>query len=89
MRRLHEAGKLTPEAERFMAETRSEEELYELASDPHELNNLANDPSYRDVIQSMRLHLETWMRETGDQGHIPEDQRIIDFYENKMKEILT
>ncbi|MEO1973696.1 MAG: HEAT repeat domain-containing protein, partial [Pirellulaceae bacterium] len=43
-------------------------------SDPHEMNNLANDPKYRQVVKKMRqVHLD-WVLRTRDLGLIPEAQ---------------
>ena len=43
------------------------EELYESASDPHELKNLAADTSYFEVLVQMRQYLSTIRTSTGDQ----------------------
>jgi N-sulfoglucosamine sulfohydrolase len=76
MQVLYAEGKLTPEQGRFMAAYRPAEELYDLANDPHELNNLAGDPERQSVLKQMRGTLERWIEETGDRGEIPEDPRI-------------
>jgi arylsulfatase A-like enzyme len=44
------------------------DELYNLAEDPHELNNLVDNPSYAYKLRQMREMLEAWMVETGFQG---------------------
>ncbi|MEM7369057.1 MAG: sulfatase [Bacteroidota bacterium] len=87
MRELQAEGKLTPDQERLLAPTRPTEELYDLRSDPYELNNLAKDPVYRDVLERLRGVLDAWMIEINDQGRIPESPEIPIFWENKMKEI--
>ncbi len=46
------------------------EELYDLNNDPFELNNLAEDQDYANVLKRMRNVLEEFMKSTGDQ--IPE-----------------
>jgi len=69
-------GKLTPQQELFMACIRPEEELYDLQTDPYEINNLANDPWHQETLKKLRDILDEWIKETGDQGGIPEDPQI-------------
>lgn len=72
LRRLHEGKQLPPAAEFYFSPVKPVEELYDVEADPHEINNLADDDAYRDVLKRMRAaHLE-WVRETGDLGLIPE-----------------
>jgi uncharacterized sulfatase len=73
---LHAQGRLTPAQERFMAETRPAEELYDLRADPHELENLAESPAHNGVLNRMRRRLDEWVESTGDQGEVPEDPRV-------------
>jgi N-sulfoglucosamine sulfohydrolase len=48
------------------------EELYDTEDDYWEINNLANDPEYADVLERMRTALTDWQREIRDVGLIPE-----------------
>jgi len=43
-----------------------EDELYNLATDPHELHNLAGEPDQRTVSESMAARMWEIMRQTGD-----------------------
>ena len=45
---------------------RPEEELYDLRSDPHEMNNLINDDEYKSIAQDLRGKLQTWLERTDD-----------------------
>ncbi|KAH8883693.1 alkaline phosphatase-like protein [Thozetella sp. PMI_491] len=45
---------------------RPPEELYDLESDPHEIRNLAIDPSHHATLKGMREALEAWQKETSD-----------------------
>ncbi len=42
------------------------DELYDLASDPHEMRNLANEPGQSDRLADMRQHLLLWLQGHGD-----------------------
>lgn len=50
------------------------EELFDTATDPDEINNLATstEPQHREAPIRLRAALDTWMLETGDRGAIPE-----------------
>ncbi|HUT30386.1 MAG TPA: sulfatase-like hydrolase/transferase [Sedimentisphaerales bacterium] len=74
IRRLFAEGKLDLVQARMLAPTRPAEELYDLANDPHEINNLAGLPAYEKVLNQMRSRLKKWIVETGDVGLIPEPE---------------
>jgi arylsulfatase A-like enzyme len=76
IRRVHAEGKLPPAARLFMAERKPVEELYDLQNDPHEINNLADDPRYADRLKQMReVHLQ-WVKQTKDLGLMPEPELV-------------
>lgn len=66
MRRLRDAGKLTPVQMTCFTKPRPAEELYDVAADPQELKNLAADPQYAATLQEMRAALAQWRQETAD-----------------------
>ena len=45
---------------------REQEMLYDLIFDPHEMNNLLEDPAHRDTLADMRSRLDNWMQVTND-----------------------
>ncbi len=60
MRTLNQQEQLN-EAERFFFSfEKPEEELYDLLEDPHELNNLAGDPEYSEIMNDLREKLAIW-----------------------------
>jgi hypothetical protein len=71
-RRLHAENKLSVPASLFFRPTKPVEELYDTESDPHEVNNLADDPRHRDKLKELRGRLVEWIIETQDLGLIPE-----------------
>jgi hypothetical protein len=69
--RLFKAGKLNETQRRFWVE-RPEEELYDEAADPDEVNNLAALPEHRPTLDRMRAALRKHLLETRDNGFMPE-----------------
>jgi len=61
-------GTLSAEQAPFMALMKPEEELYDLRTDPGEVNNLADDPASADLLAAFRETLGQWRREIGDSG---------------------
>lgn len=64
-------GNLNETQLRFF-ETKPVEELYKISDDPHNINNLANNPAYQDVLKRMRSVNKQWLRNIKDVGFIPE-----------------
>jgi arylsulfatase A-like enzyme len=77
LKELHAAGKLTQVQKRLCAPTMPEEELYDLDADPHEIDNLAGKPEYRQTLLRLRRVLDQWIEETNDQGRAPEPPELI------------
>ncbi len=75
-RRLNAEGKLKGPQKLFFQKTKPPEELYDIETDPYEINNLADSPQYKHVLERMRAVLERWMEDTNDLGRIPEDELI-------------
>lgn len=75
-RRLHAEGTLIGPQTLFFQHPKPDEELYDLENDPHEIKNLANSPDHQHILKRMRAALDAWMKDTGDQGPIPEEQLI-------------
>ena len=71
---LNAEGKLTPAQAALCAPRLPDEELYDLQADPHEIKSLAksDNPEHQAELKRLRAALETWIRDTKDQGEIPE-----------------
>ncbi len=74
-KKLYKAGELN-EVQRHFFEPRQPESLYDLASDPHETQNLAGDPQYDEVLEDMRGRLRQRMRAMPDLGLFPESYLV-------------
>jgi hypothetical protein len=70
--RLAAAGTLAGPPARFFAPRKPVEELYDLARDPWQVNNLAADPTYAAELARLRALLLAQMRAHGDLGLLPE-----------------
>ena len=54
-------------------------EFYDLETDPHEMNNLYNDPDYQGIIEDLKSRLETIRKELNETDEkYPHIQKIID-----------
>lgn len=86
MRELQAQGKLTGLPADLMALHGPGEELYDIATDPHETRNLvdSDQPEHHEVLQRLRTALEVWIVETGDRGQWPEPPDVVTPFEKEM-----
>ncbi|MBE0543952.1 MAG: sulfatase-like hydrolase/transferase [Verrucomicrobia bacterium] len=56
---------------------RPAEELYNLATDPHEQRNLAADPAQARRLKRLRNELDDWLRAQSDQGSVAGQPRLL------------
>lgn len=71
-----DAGTLNEyQAQWFRAE-KPQEELFDTAVDPHELHNLADDPSYATQLAELRAVCDAWLAEVGDLSDWPEPELV-------------
>jgi arylsulfatase A-like enzyme len=76
MLRLDAEGKLTGPQKSWMAYSRPPEELYDVNADPFQINNLADDPKLKQILDALRDRHRQWTLETGDMGHLNESEMI-------------
>lgn len=70
-RELYQQDRLNP-VQRAFFEPKAAEALYDLASDPHETNNLAGDPRFAARLQQMRAQLNRRLQAWPDLSFFPE-----------------
>ena len=79
LRESHRAGTLNETQQLLFRDVRPPEELYDVENDPHEINNLANDPAFAVRLKEMRGWLDTWIVETDDKG-----RESVEMYDSDM-----
>ena len=88
MQVMHREGELNTVQDRFMKDTRTAEELYDLTSDPWEIHSLAGDKNYSDTLQYFRQLMDSVLLKY-DKGTYPEDEEEIlyakELMENRYK----
>lgn len=78
--RLKAEDKLDGPQKIWLADSRPPEELYDCRADPHQINNLADDPRYLKTLRQMRQVLDDWRARTGDMGDISEYEMVHRWY---------
>lgn len=76
LRHLHNDGQTNAEQKKLWNK-KPVEELYDWHSDPHELNNLADDPTFSEIKARLKSELHDWMLKTNDLGLLPEAEYMI------------
>ena len=74
MQQLHAEGKLQPAQQGCFETPRPTEFLYDVGSDPHCINNRANDPKLAETLGRMRAALADWQKTTND--HFPGESKL-------------
>jgi len=73
--KLFKEGKCN-EVQSYFWQPKPTEELYDTSKDPHEVNNLAKDPKYADVLKRMRAETHKWSLSIYDSGFMPEGMML-------------
>ena len=72
IRTQHDQGTLSGVPADLFLPSKPVEEFYDTINDPHEINNLANDPKYAADLKRLRSAHLNWVQNTRDLGLIPE-----------------
>jgi uncharacterized sulfatase len=74
-RQLFIDGKLNEEQKQFFL-PRPAEQLFDLSKDPHEINDLSNDPKFKKILLELRSKLKKRLVEMNDLSFYPESHMI-------------
>tara|TARA_R110002049_G_scaffold211595_2_gene382549 strand:+ start:87 stop:1835 length:1749 start_codon:yes stop_codon:yes gene_type:complete len=87
--RLRDEGKLNDIQKQWFRDTKPEEELFDCKADPHELNNLAENPVYKEKLNELRTEMDSWLKAIDDQPNLPEEQLINQLWEGSDSQPVT
>lgn len=88
LRELQTQGKLSGPPAALLELKGPSEELYDLETDPHEIQNLirSTQPEHAQALSRLRAALDVWIAETGDRGAHAEPPGIVPAVEKEMHE---
>ena len=78
--RLKDEGKLNDIQAQWFRENKAPEELFDCRADPHELNNLASDPAYKEKLIELSSEMNLWIEQIGDRPNLPEIELITELW---------
>ena len=79
LRKMYENNELN-EIQKSWLNLIPELQLYDLNEDPHEINNLAYDPNYKEKVLLLENVLEQWIEKNNFHGHLEEEDLIEVFW---------
>jgi len=92
MRKLKFESKLSDDQKVFFENTKPKEQLFDLQNDPHELNNLADNPDYKEILEKLRNQLSATEKEMTSEDNtfhpiVPKAVNIIDWLKYTKPEV--
>lgn len=87
--RLRDAGQLNDAQKQWFRESKPNEELFDCATDPFELNNLANNPEYKNKLNELSAEMDKWLKTIADNPDLPEDELIKKLWNGYGKQPVT
>ena len=86
--RLHQIDSLNETQALWFRPTKPKEELFDVTKDPHEIQNLANDPAYQETLNQLREACQNWYQSFFDTGLIPEKELLERLWPNGQQPIV-
>jgi len=87
--RLKKAGELNEYQAQWFRESKPVEELFDTIADPHELNNIAENPEYKEILDELSQELDRWLADIGDMPNLPERQLINQLWQGSEQQPIT
>ncbi len=74
--KMKEEGKLNEKQMLWFRQSKPAEELYDCDADPHQFNNVIDDPAYKVKLEELRDAYDQWIHEVRDLSAIPEGEMV-------------
>ncbi|WP_190810105.1 sulfatase-like hydrolase/transferase [Flagellimonas sp. S3867] len=87
--RMRDNGQLNETQMLWFSESKPKEELYDCVNDPHEINNLVQNPEYAQKLQELSSEMDRWLAEIGDQPNLPERELIDQLWQGANEQPVT
>jgi hypothetical protein len=71
LKQAYTEGKLSAVMNECFIKARAKEELFSVSAQGLDYQNLALDPSYKEVLEKYRQRLHQWRKMTGDKDYVP------------------
>ena len=82
--RLRDQGGLTSAQAQWFRSSKAVHELYDTKADPHELNNLAEDSEYAEVLSKLKKEMDRWLSHIGDDPKLSERAMIENLWDGEI-----
>lgn len=74
--RLRDEGNLNAIQMQWFRDKKPKEELFDCINDPFELNNLADNPQFKEKLKELSDEMDRWLKEIDDIPNLPEAKLI-------------
>ncbi|MFK8060147.1 MAG: sulfatase-like hydrolase/transferase [Polaribacter sp.] len=81
--KLNNEGKLNDIQKQWFREKKQKEELFDCINDPFELNNLADNPKYKNKLTELSAEMDRWLTQIGDNPSLPEKELVAKLWNGK------
>lgn len=86
---LKKEGKLNEFQMQWFREYKPKEELFDCLNDPFELNNLAENPKYKEKLIELSNEMDRWLSEIKDIPNLPEKELVTKLWNGKKTKPIT
>ncbi|WP_298878646.1 sulfatase [uncultured Polaribacter sp.] len=81
--RLKDEGKLNETQMQWFRKSKPKEELFDCVNDPYELNNLAENLTYKNKLKELSSEMDRWLIQIGDNPDLPEKELVAKLWNGK------